>query len=121
MLKLGNTWKKPDLAALTVRVYNLCCRYKVILTLNLQVSLAGEVVALPDDAGVPPAVPGLGVLHDQGEHVVVVDEGELGPLVALLHTHHGYNPDKVGVRDHALAKPSKGKGFTLEQNTFWKF
>jgi len=54
------------------------------LTLDFKVSLAGEIVALPHDAGVPSAVPDLRVLDDDGEDIVVVDERELGPFVALL-------------------------------------
>ena len=58
--------------------------YKKILTFHLEVALAGEIIALPHHAVVAPRVARVGVLDGQGEGVVVVHEGELGSLVALL-------------------------------------
>ena len=60
-----------------------------ILTFNFQVCFAGEVVALSDNAGVSSGVAHFRIFDDQGEDVVVVDEGELGAFVTLLHTGKG--------------------------------
>ena len=57
-----------------------------MLTFDFEVRLAGEVVALSDDAGVAPHVRHLGVLDDEREHVIVDDERVLGALVAFLDT-----------------------------------
>ena len=55
-----------------------------ILTFNLEVSLGGEIVALPHRAGVPTSVSRLRLLDDQGEGVLVGLKPKLGTFVAFL-------------------------------------
>ena len=55
-----------------------------MLTFDFEVRLAGEVVALSDDAGIASGVIDLWVLDGDREHVLVHVERVLGPLVALL-------------------------------------
>ncbi len=61
-------------------------RFEFKLTLDFEVGLAGEVVALPDDAGVAARVVDLRVLDGDGEHVLVHVESVLRALVALLRS-----------------------------------
>ncbi len=66
--------------------------FKFALTFNLQIALAGKVVALPDHARVPAAVVHLGVLDGDGERVLFLHlERVLGTLVALLKIKSNYS------------------------------
>ena len=57
----------------------------IILTFHFQVCFAWEIIALPDDTGVPSGITDLRMLDDQGEHVIIIDERELGTLVTFLY------------------------------------
>jgi hypothetical protein len=61
----------------------------IVLTLHIQIGPAGQVVALPDYAGVLPGVGHLGVLDDEGEHIFVDNERVLVSFVAFLEKVKG--------------------------------
>ena len=44
---------------------------KKILTLDLQVDFACEIIALSNNAGVPAGIRGLGIFNDKGEQVLI--------------------------------------------------
>ena len=54
------------------------------LTFYFQVRLAGKVIALPDDTGVPATVRHLRVLDGQSKEIFVNLDGKLGAAVAFL-------------------------------------
>ena len=55
-----------------------------ILTLDLQVDFAGEIIALSNNAGVPASIGCSGVLNDKGEQVLVGCHGVFLAFVAFL-------------------------------------
>ena len=55
-----------------------------ILTFDIQLDFARQIIALANDAGVPAAIGRLGVLNDKGEQVLVLCHGVFFAFVAFL-------------------------------------
>ena len=55
-----------------------------ILTFDIQLGFACQIIALANDASVPAAIGRLGVLDDKGEQVLVLCHGVFFAFVAFL-------------------------------------
>ena len=88
----------------------------MVLTFHLEVDLACEVIALPDDTGVPAAVSYLGVLDGQSEKILVGLDGELGPTITLLKSSNNkmyqINRERKEVLDQICSSVFKGTSTT---------
>lgn len=58
-----------------------------MLTFDFEVGLAGEIVALADNAHVPAAIAGLWVLDDEGEKVLILGHAVFLAFVTFLENY----------------------------------